>query len=249
MRTVGKRRRRRVVFAAVAVLLIPPAAYVGHRQAIDNFSAVVPGRVYRSDQMTGPSIAAAVRGYGIKTVLNLRGANPSQSWYRDERAATTAAGATQVDVAVSSCEWMSRAQLRALVGVLDSCDYPLLVHCQWGAERTGLVSAFSELLRQGSTVEDAERQFSLRYLFLPVKDGKVMLGHLAQYQGWLRSRGWEHSPARFREWAEGGFTPLSPSREQWPYDPYPLVTVTRPANSPGSGAPPLADSATGGERR
>ncbi|MFO0954884.1 MAG: tyrosine-protein phosphatase [Isosphaeraceae bacterium] len=239
----GWRRRLRGAIAACACVLLPPAGYVGYRQAVDNFGTVVPGRVYRSDQMTGASMTRAVRAYGVKTVLNLRGPNPSAGWYRDELAASTAAGATQVDISMSSCEWMSRAQLRALVRVLDTCEYPLLIHCQWGAERTGLVSAFSELLRPGSTLDDARRQFSVGYMFLPVKDGKVMLAHLAAYEGWLRAGGRTHSPGRFREWAESGFTPGVPSREQWPYDPYPLVTVTRPAPEA------LAAAKARGERR
>jgi protein tyrosine phosphatase (PTP) superfamily phosphohydrolase (DUF442 family) len=253
----NRRGKRTRLVLAVLTLLLPPATYVGYRSWIDNFAAVVPGRIYRSDQMTGSSIAKTVGTYGIRTVLNLRGPNPAQPWYLAERAATTGAGATQVDVPMSSCEWMSRAQLRALVRVLDSCDYPLLIHCQWGAERTGLVSAFSELLRPGATLADAEHQFSVRYLFLPIKDGKVMAEHLAQYETWLRAHEWEHSPERFRQWVAVGFIPLSPSREQWPYDPLPLVTVTRPMdNGEGEGITwaqpspaPLAGSAAREKRR
>ena len=47
----------------------------------------------------------------IKTVLNLRGSNRVDAWYRDEVAATNHEQATQIDVAMSSCVWMSRAQL------------------------------------------------------------------------------------------------------------------------------------------
>ena len=63
---------------------------------------------------------------------------------------------------MSSCVWMSHAQLRTVIDTLDTAEYPLLLHCQWGAERTGLVSAFTELLRPGSTLEEARAQFSIR---------------------------------------------------------------------------------------
>jgi hypothetical protein len=166
-------------------------------------------------------------------VLNLRGANPRQGWYRAERAATTAAGATQVDVAVSSCEWMSRDQLRAVVRVLDTSEYPLLMHCHWGAERTGWVAAVATLLRPGATLDDARRQFSVAYLFVRYGDGKVMAEHLDQYADWLRAQGLSHSPGAFRRWVDGGFRPGTPSREDWPYDPYPLVVITRPPAAAG----------------
>ena len=36
------------------------------------------------------------------------------------------------------------------------------------------------------------------------------------------------TPANFRRWVKHGFKPGVPNREQWPYDPYPLVVITRP---------------------
>lgn len=141
---------------------------------------------------------------------------------------------------MSSCVWMSCAQLHTLIETFDSAEYPILIHCQWGAERTGLASAFVELLRPGSTVEDARRQFSIRYLFLRVNDGKIMAEHLDQYERWLAASGLTHTPATFRRWAKGGFQPMVPNREQWPYDPYPLVVITRPAAGRSPKPKPMA---------
>jgi protein tyrosine phosphatase (PTP) superfamily phosphohydrolase (DUF442 family) len=235
----ANRFRRRAAIALVLCLLAPPSLYVlWDTQVAHNFGTIQSGRIYRSSQMPAGALARTVRDYGVKTVLNLRGANLAQPWYRAERAATAAAGATQVDMALSSCEWMSRAQLRALVRVLDTSDYPLLLHCQWGSERTGWVSAVATLLRPGATLADAQQQFSLGYLFVRVGNGKVMAEHLDQYERWLKRQGWDHTPARFRLWVDSGFTPGHPSREDWPYDPYPLVVITRPdsAQTSASGA-------------
>ena len=105
----------------------------------------------------------------------------------------------------------------------------MLIHCAWGSERTGLVSAFAELLRPGSTIDDARAQFSLTYLFVRFGDGQVMAEHLDQYESWLLAQNRHHDPANFRRWVKEGFKPGEPNREQWPYDPYPLVVITRPA--------------------
>ena len=161
-------------------------------------------------------------------MLNLRGSNPDQGWYRSERAATLAAGATQVDVPISSDQWLSRDQARTLLQVLDTSAYPLLIHCEWGAERTGLVSALATLLRPGSSLAEARAQFSLAYLFLPTRDGRVMAGHLDGYEAWLRKHRLTHTPARLRRWLAEVYRPGHPSREHWPSNPYPLVVVTRP---------------------
>ena len=93
-------------------------------------------RIYRSGQMPASSLARTVRDHRIKTVLNLRGSN-KDAWYAPSARPPLDAGATQVDIAMSSCIWMSRAQLRTVIETLDSAEYPMLIHCQWGAERTG----------------------------------------------------------------------------------------------------------------
>ncbi len=193
----------------------------------DNFGTVRPGDLYRSGQMEAPSLAKALREHRIGTVLNLRGSHPESPWYRDERAATLAAGATQVDIPLSSCEWMSRAQARALLEVLETAERPLLVHCFHGSERTGMVAAFAELLRPGSTLDDAEAQFTARHMYFGIGDGVVMHRHLERYESWLEGQSLAHDPDRFRRWLTSEYRPESPNREQWNYDPYPLVVVTK----------------------
>jgi protein tyrosine/serine phosphatase len=221
----------RVIVRLIAAVLIPILLYIAWDQATYNFGAVQPGRLYRSGQMPATALARTIREYRIKTVLNLRGPNPDSSWYSPEREASLAAGATQVDIPMSSCLWMTRDQLKTLIETLDSAEYPMLIHCAWGSERTGLASAFAELLRPGSRLEEARAQFSIGYLFVRVKDGKVMAEHVDQYENWLQTKGLRHTPATFRRWAAEGFKPGVPNREGWPYDPYPSKVVTRPGSS------------------
>jgi hypothetical protein len=231
-RKTRSRRIAALLALGAAAIAAPALAFVAWDQAHFNFGEVQAGRIYRSGQMPAAALEKILREHRIKSVLNLRGYNPSSAWYRDEVTATHAVGATQNDVAMSSCLWMSRVQLRRIVRLLDESEYPMLIHCSWGSERTGLVSAFAELLRPGSTLEDARAQFSIRHLFLPVNDGKVMALHLEQYERWLRTNGISHDPANFRRWVGQGFKPGIPSREKWPYDPYYLVVITRPGAKP-----------------
>jgi protein tyrosine phosphatase (PTP) superfamily phosphohydrolase (DUF442 family) len=212
---------------SLAAAALVGALYIGWDQAHHNFGEVQGGRIYRSGQMPASALARTIRDYRIKTVLNLRGAN-HEAWYSAEKATTLGAGATQVDMSMSSCMWLSRAELRTILRTFDTAELPMLIHCQWGSERTGLISAFAELLRPGGTIEDARAQFSIRYLFLPVKDGKVMAEHLDQYQRWLAAKGWRHEPAHFRRWVEEGYHPEGLSRENWRSSPYPLVVISRP---------------------
>jgi hypothetical protein len=92
-----------------------------------------------------------------------------------------------------------------------------------------MVAAFAELLRPGSTLLDAEGQFSFRHMYFGIGDGVVTRRHLDRYEAWLRDRTLDHSPDRFRRWLGVEYRPGEPCREQWDFDPYPLVVVTRGA--------------------
>ncbi len=222
-----RRRLRRRIFLGVLIIAAPVMAIVGWNFAMANFGTVRPGVAYRSGQMHASGLAQTIRDHSIKTVLNLRGRNADQAWYKAERAETLKAGAEQIDIAMSSCVWMSRKQMQTLIDVLQTCEKPVLIHCWRGAERTGLTSAFLTLLRDGSTIEEARAEFSLKYLFVRAGDGVVTIEHFEQYEGWLKSQGLTHSPIVFRRWVNEGYVPGKPNREEWPMDPYPLVVHTK----------------------
>lgn len=224
-------RLRRLRATLVCLIVLPPALFAGWRYLSGNFGTIIPGEFYRSAQLSPRDLAAALRDFRVKTVVNLRGHNPDAPWYHAEVAETLAAGATQIDIALSSSEWMSREQALALLEVLETCERPVLIHCWRGAERTGMTAAFVQLLQPDSTVERAAAEFGLKYLFLPLGDGKTTIRHFEQYVRWLRDAGREHSPDTFREWVARHYVPGVPGRWQWPHDPYPLTVVTRPGTA------------------
>jgi protein tyrosine phosphatase (PTP) superfamily phosphohydrolase (DUF442 family) len=220
------RRSLRAGLLLVALPALGIGSLVAWRRASGNIGIVEPGRIYRSAQLDAKALGRLIRAHGIKTVLNLRGPNPDQAWYRAEVTATLDAGATLIDIPLASDQWLSTEQARTIVETLDSCAYPILIHCEFGAERTGLVSALAVWLRPGRTFAQGRDQFALGYLFLPVQDGLVMLGHADRYAAWLREQGLDHSPAHLRRWLAEAYRPGTPSREYWPCDPYPRLVVT-----------------------
>lgn len=222
------RKKLRWSIRILVALIAIPCAFVATRWTTGNYGTVIPRRIFRSAQPTAQLLKTAIKRDGIKTVLNLRGANPDQSWYAQERSATLEADATQIDFPMSSDQWLSHDQIRTLLDILDTCEYPILIHCEWGAERTGLISAICTLLKEGATLDEGKREFSIYYMFLPIKDGLVMRGHLDRYERWLKDQGENHSPTRLREWLTRSYEPGSPSREHWPCNPYPLKIVTKP---------------------
>jgi protein tyrosine phosphatase (PTP) superfamily phosphohydrolase (DUF442 family) len=230
---VKRPRQRRLRWAArgIAAWLAVCAGVMGWRWGSGNQGEVVAGAVYRSGQLSAVALGEQIRTKGIKTVVNLRGPNPRAGWYRAEREAVLRGGAALVDLPLASDLWLSREQAEVLLEVLESSERPVWIHCEFGSERTGLAAAIVALLQPGSGLGDGDAQFGPGYLYLPTKDGRVMRAHLEAYKSWLGSAGLGHTPERFREWWRRGYVPGRPSREEWPYDPYPLKVVTRPGKA------------------
>lgn len=220
--------RRKIVLGTGLALALIVGGPLGLFLASDNFGVVQPGKIYRSAQMSDTSLTRTILDRSIKTVLNLRGPNPRQAWYRAELAATLDAHAIQVDLSLATDQYLTVAQAQTVVEVLDQCDKPVLIHCQFGSERTGLVAVFAELLREGSTLDDARDQLSISYKFLAFKDGLVILGHLAQYESYLNLHQWKHSAQVFRHYIAQDYRPSGPSRDDWAFNPIPLVVIHRP---------------------
>jgi hypothetical protein len=66
------------------VLTFMTTGYVWHRVDTRNFHTVVPGKVYRSGQMTEGQWAAYLQKYAIKSLLDLRGEHQGACWYQGE---------------------------------------------------------------------------------------------------------------------------------------------------------------------
>src|SRR5262249_60879688 len=97
--------------------------------------------------------------------------------------------------------------LRRLVDALAPPAYPVLFHCQRGADRPGLASTIAQLLQTDTPFATARRQLGLRY-------GHLALGRPAQldlffnlYADYLRERGLVHSRAVFRRWLVRDYCP------------------------------------------
>lgn len=136
--------------------------YLGALQLTGNFHAVVPGELYRSNQPSPARIARYQAEYGIKTIINLRGPNPNQTWYRDEIAASRRLGIAEVDFRMSARHELPRDKAVKLIAIMRKAERPILIHCKSGADRSGLAAALY-LAATGRGEEAAEGQMSVRY--------------------------------------------------------------------------------------
>src|SRR5271165_3430586 len=125
------RRALRGTLAALAAAIGLYAVYV---LLGPKFHTVIPGRVFRCAQPSPARLESLVRHYGIRTVLNLRGVCETLPCYIDECLATNRLGLSQEDLGLSANRLPSAQCLRELVEVLERSEYPVLLHCNKGAD-------------------------------------------------------------------------------------------------------------------
>lgn len=197
---VRKRRLRRWAYVCAFAVLLPVAAEAYHVFLDSNFHTVVAGRVYRCAQLSSAELEKTIRAHGIRTVINLRGCCAPWDWYLDECRVTSRLDVSHEDVSMSAGRFPSTNELRRLVEILDRTDYPILIHCRQGADRTGLVSAVLLLLQADASLTEARRQMSPRYGHLALGRPANLDRYLDLYELWLREQGRPHSAPAFREW-------------------------------------------------
>ncbi len=152
-----------LLLAVIVLLLCFIGVFVG------NFQVVWPGQVYRSAQLTGNNYTADTAGwighdlphvlkaYHIKTVINLRGGSSINDYYRDELRICARMGVNHVDVPLSASHLPPPDSLDKLLATFDHTPYPVIFHCQGGADRAGLVGTLYLNIYKHIPLDQAEQ--------------------------------------------------------------------------------------------
>lgn len=174
------------LFGALPALAICGTFYI-YMLETTNFHPVIAGEVYRSSQPTASTIAQFQSEYGIKTIINLRGDNTGRSWYDREVAQSKQLDINHIDFRMSSRKELSQEQAAQLVQLMRDAPKPLLIHCQAGADRTGLASALylAAISKQGESA--ARNQMSILYGHIPlsISSAYAMDRTFEKLEGWL----------------------------------------------------------------
>jgi protein tyrosine phosphatase (PTP) superfamily phosphohydrolase (DUF442 family) len=161
---------RAVRWALVAVLVgivgVAPVVYFRCLYAHSKrLRVVVPGRVYRSGQMTAEGLADAVARLGIRTVINVQDEFPDPDLdvnFWSTRTVKERAWCEQLGVRYVHLkpELISRRLvprfrppvIEEFLAIMDDpASYPVLVHCHAGLHRTGVLIAVYRMEYQGWT--------------------------------------------------------------------------------------------------
>lgn len=160
----GRRGRWLAIWCGAALAgLVFAAAAAGWWS---NLHEVDAGRFYRSGQLGADRLRQTIDALGIKTIINLRGVRPKMDWYRDELAVAHEKRVRLISLPFDADRLPNRAELVGLLNALRDAKRPILVHCQVGADRSGLASAIYEMEYMGRPKQDALEMLSLRYLHI-----------------------------------------------------------------------------------
>ncbi len=123
-----------------------------NRVVWDHWDVVKPGILYRSGQLSPDQLAAAVKLYGLRTVVNFQ--VPS-SRVKAERELARKLGVDFMNLPMPGDGFGQEDQFREVLKVCDDPSRrPVLVHCARGTCRTGAAVALYRYERDGWTVDD-----------------------------------------------------------------------------------------------
>jgi len=186
-------RRAVAIFLCFALAIILFVCYIGVFGG--NVHAIQPGRAYRSATLTGFSynslsarlfgndLDSVIRRDHIGTVVCLRSGSASDDWYREELAISRRDGADHRDIPFSARAMPSPGTLVKLLDTFDHARYPILLHCQAGADRTGLASTLYATLYEHEPLDRAEsEELTWRYGHFPVGRTRAMDDFFSLYR-------------------------------------------------------------------
>jgi protein tyrosine phosphatase (PTP) superfamily phosphohydrolase (DUF442 family) len=106
-----------------------------------NFHEVDPGKFYRSAQLTPAELEEAIEKYGIKTVISLRGAPENSYWVPKQKEILAKHNVKFQWFGWTTDFFPSTEDFKGYLQTLKTAEYPVLVHCRTGADRTGEATA------------------------------------------------------------------------------------------------------------
>ena len=124
----------------------------------------LPGPLYRSNQPSVARIHRYKRDLGLKTIINLRGYNPTQGRYQLESKACEEAGITLINTRVHSRGLPTAKQINLLKELIEGFETPALAHCKSGADRAGIFAVLYCHFRLDQPIDEAKEQLHWTYV-------------------------------------------------------------------------------------
>ncbi len=122
----------------------------------DHWDVVKPGILYRSGQLTEVELQAAVKRFGIRTIVNFQ--LPPHGVTKEKHLARSL-GVDFHNLPMPGDGFGLESQFREVLRLVDDpARQPVLVHCARGTCRTGAAVALYRFEHDGWTIEDVQAE-------------------------------------------------------------------------------------------
>lgn len=139
--------------------------------------------VYRSGRLSAEQLEAAVDQNGFQTVVNLCGFQPSQKWYRDQRAVCNRLGVEMIDVNLSSSR-PSREEVARLLETFHTAPRPILLESRSRFGDAGFAAGLYRIAILGESTRRARSELApWQWRRVPVEQLRAQDEFLSNWQG------------------------------------------------------------------
>jgi protein tyrosine/serine phosphatase len=171
---VEQRPRMKSFRALLIGVLLIIAVYGGYLLLTGNVHTITEGEAYRSAQLDRSQLTRHIKQYNIKSIINLRGENKGDEWYDDEIAVSKEFGVAHYNAGLSANHEPNEEQLRELLRVFSVAPRPVLIHCAYGADRSGLAAAMWKMIVDHASKAEAKKQITILYGHIPIGSTRAM---------------------------------------------------------------------------
>ena len=160
-----------VILGLVALIV---AARLWYLKEQGNFHPITPGEAYRSAHLDREDLEFYIHKFGISSVINLRGKDAGEPWYKEQTETCRRLGVSHYDLGLSANKAPSSQKIEVLLSLFRVAPRPVLIQCQAGADRSGLAAALWKVVIDGTPAAAAEKQLSIRYGHMPFGPTQVL---------------------------------------------------------------------------
>ena len=154
---------------------------------------------YRSAQPS-PSLFLKFKNKGIKTIINLRGSRDDLVDQMERRVCNNL-NLNLIEFKLHSRGAPTIQQIKQSRVLFKKIEYPVLIHCKSGADRTGLMATLY-LIFKGIDINIAKSQLSFKYLHVRLAKSGILDHFFDNYVNYLLNNGkfsfWKWSDKVYR---------------------------------------------------
>ena len=189
--------KKLLVIVPVLIVVVLTAIYI---HFIFTVHTVIPDSIYRSAQLSCDRLQKNIDAHRFKTIINLRGEDTKEKWYQEEADTSKKNNVKLYNVRLSAYKLPVSSEVDTLAHILQTAEKPILLHCQAGADRSGMASALALSIEEDAPLSVMEKQYSWRYFVNPFRaqsSGKLFF---SAYKNYLRQTGVKHSRKTLLSW-------------------------------------------------